>query len=90
MWLGDFMIVSVLFGLHVYVVFFFFLQSCAFYCYNLCLVSLFAWELCVGGQIEGDEKVSLELTDEIVRSMEVGSVFRDYVRSLIFVSRQIR
>ncbi|KAG9443009.1 hypothetical protein H6P81_018863 [Aristolochia fimbriata] len=31
-----------------------------------------------GGQLEPEEKVSMELTDETLRSMEVGAVFRDY------------
>ena len=35
--------------------------------------------LCVGGQTDGEDKVSLELTEEIIQSMEVGMAFRDYV-----------
>lgn len=30
--------------------------------------------------MEKEEKVSLELTEEILQSMEVGMTFRDYVR----------
>lgn len=33
----------------------------------------------VGGQTDGEDKVSLELTEEIIQSMEVGMAFRDYV-----------
>ncbi|KAJ6919313.1 wd repeat-containing protein 82 [Populus alba x Populus x berolinensis] len=32
----------------------------------------------VGTQQEREEKVSLELTEEILQSMETGMVFRDY------------
>lgn len=32
-----------------------------------------------GGQLEKEEKVCLELTEEILQSMEVGMVFRDYI-----------
>ncbi|KAF5768951.1 putative transcription factor WD40-like family [Helianthus annuus] len=31
-----------------------------------------------GGQTDGEDKVSLELTEEIIQSMEVGMAFRDY------------
>lgn len=33
----------------------------------------------VGGQSEREDKVSLELNEEILQSMEVGMAFRDYV-----------
>lgn len=36
-----------------------------------------------GAQSEREEKVSLELTEEILQSMEVGMTFRDYVILLI-------
>lgn len=32
-----------------------------------------------GGQTEREDKVSLETTEEILQSMEVGMTFRDYV-----------
>lgn len=32
-----------------------------------------------GGQLERDEKVAMELVDEVLRSMEVGMAFRYYV-----------
>lgn len=38
-----------------------------------------------GTQPEREEKVSLELTEEILQSMETGMVFRDYVISTLFV-----
>lgn len=31
-----------------------------------------------GGQLEREEKVAMELTDEALKSMEVGMAFRDY------------
>ncbi|KAL4187593.1 hypothetical protein AMTRI_Chr09g39770 [Amborella trichopoda] len=31
-----------------------------------------------GGQVERDERISIELTDEVMQSMEVGMIFRDY------------
>lgn len=34
---------------------------------------------CVGPQSEREDKVSLELTEEILQSMEIGMVFKDYV-----------
>lgn len=38
------------------------------------------WNICAGGaQGEREERVSLELSEELVRSMEPGAVFRDYV-----------
>lgn len=33
----------------------------------------------VGTQVEREEKVSLELSEEILQSMEVGMSFKDYV-----------
>lgn len=36
-----------------------------------------------GGLSEREEKVSLDLTEEILQSMEVGMAFRDYVRRFI-------
>jgi len=33
----------------------------------------------VGTQTEREEKVSLELSEEILQSMEVGMAFKDYV-----------
>lgn len=47
-----------------------------FGCHGWC-VSLF---LLAGGQPEREDKVSLELAEEIIQSMEVGMAFRDYVR----------
>lgn len=49
------------------------------------LVLSFFFPFCVvgggglAGQPEREEKVSLELTEEILKSMEVGMAFRDYV-----------
>lgn len=44
----------------------------------------------VGTQVEREEKVSLELSEEILQSMEVGMSFKDYVsehfRHCIFCS----
>ena len=34
----------------------------------------------LGSQSEREDKVSLELSEEILQSMEVGMSFRDYVR----------
>lgn len=39
-----------------------------------------------GTQSEREEKVSLELSEEILQSMEVGMTFRDYVIYLIPLS----
>ncbi|KAJ6851506.1 WD repeat-containing protein 82-B isoform X1 [Iris pallida] len=36
------------------------------------------WKKMTGGQSEREEKVSMELTDEVLKSMEVGMAFRDY------------
>ncbi|KAL0379143.1 UNVERIFIED_CONTAM: protein ANTHESIS POMOTING FACTOR 1 [Sesamum radiatum] len=41
-------------------------------------VSVFASSPVKGGQPEREDKVSLELTEEILQSMEVGMAFRDY------------
>lgn len=37
--------------------------------------------MCTGGQAEREERVALEISEELVRSMEPGAVFRDYVSS---------
>ena len=37
----------------------------------------------VGSQSEREDKVSLELSEEILQSMEVGMSFRDYMEELV-------
>lgn len=39
-----------------------------------------------GGQTEREDKVSLETTEEILQSMEVGMTFRDYVSLGIWIT----
>ena len=44
----------------------------------VCVFISFVWLL--GSQSEREDKVSLELSEEVLQSMEVGISFRDYVR----------
>lgn len=42
-----------------------------------------------GGLLEREEKVSMELTDEVLKSMEVGIAFRDYVNSIFLIFKKL-
>lgn len=43
-----------------------------------------------GAQSEREDRVSLELTEELVQSMEPGAVFRDYVISSLLLSQNLK